>query len=644
MLRNSGLRVLPDDLMNNLPDIELFRLLNSKVSHLPDSMFAANPKLSHVVFVNNSLTSVPANLFSGTQALTLVLLSNNEITSLPAALLAGQRQLFAFGVNDNLLSELPAGLLDHATNMVGVLLHDNLLTELPPGLFDATRASLAIATMHNNQLERVPDIASSAVLQFLSLAQNNIAAADFRNVSGALETDTNGNPSVCKSGIDLDTWQRIVLCECAVGYHLEGQSACMPTLCPAQVPLPHGLSQCSERGVGARCNVTCEAGFSSVARRDVTSEQFVCGSTGQWLGSLQCSPQLYKPSLVVQAGSEQTLPAVRPVTTQYSFRNFYFQRTNDHFISDYNASINARTGAVTVSLPAMTQENAEALAATSFISTNSPFSFEMGFDEWQVSDTFARRAATVETLLFVVSPEELYSSFRFYDVSERTATVGHEFSCVLPKLELSGFVPTQTAYALAPGSQLPDGLTLDSVSGRVDGVPAEAGTFQVEIWMQERFSNTALLAANYSLVVGPPLEQRGATQFGTVSQTFSNGNTGLVGGFPGPLVFELVTVEHNLGRPSDPLPSGLTLNDATGVISGIPTEAGTHVIRLLARDVNNATLVLRDSAIRVFAQLNVSWTLSLPSGRHPQTNKKKEKKEKKEEEGRNTKKQNKQDY
>ena len=133
-------------------------------------------------------------------------------------------------------------------------------------------------------------------------------------------------------------------------------------------------------------------------------------------------------------------------------------------------------------------------------------------------------------------------------------------------LTVSGGTAPYT-FSLVSGS-LPPGLTLNTSTGKITGVPTAAGTytFTVKVVDAKGFSDTAtctiVVKAPIDLTCGACGSSAGIGQLGS-----SYTDTLAVTGGVAPFTFSIV---------SGSLPPGLTLNSSTGKISGIPTQIGTY--------------------------------------------------------------------
>lgn len=130
------------------------------------------------------------------------------------------------------------------------------------------------------------------------------------------------------------------------------------------------------------------------------------------------------------------------------------------------------------------------------------------------------------------------------------------------------------SWSLAPGSAgLPEGLSLGA-NGIITGTPTALGTFYFIVRVTDNASNTA--EQFYAITVpSPPLV--------LVTDALPGGVVGI------PYDFQLeasggdLPYLWSLALGSAALPGGITLSSA-GVLSGIPTKAGTNIFILRVQD------------------------------------------------------------
>ena len=169
---------------------------------------------------------------------------------------------------------------------------------------------------------------------------------------------------------------------------------------------------------------------------------------------------------------------------------------------------------------------------------------------------------------------------------------------------------------------LPAGLTLNSATGQISGGPTAAGSSTVTIQVAD--ANGAAVSKSFTLIISavPAITTNSPLPGGTIGVAYSQTLTA-TGGTP-PLVWTIT---------AGALPPGLTLNSATGQISGTPTTAGPSTIIVHATDANGASgaksltvtisppLVISTSSALPTATVGVSYsqTLTATGGAAPYT-------------------------
>ena len=143
------------------------------------------------------------------------------------------------------------------------------------------------------------------------------------------------------------------------------------------------------------------------------------------------------------------------------------------------------------------------------------------------------------------------------------ATVGQSYSSTLAVV--NGVSPY--TFSIVSGS-LPPGLTLNTTTGKISGTPTTAGTYTFTSKVVDAKGNTDTQTCTIK-VVSLPID----LQCGSCGSS-SNANVG--SSYSATLAVVNGTAPYTFSITSGSLPPGLTLNAATGVISGTPTTAGTY--------------------------------------------------------------------
>jgi hypothetical protein len=163
------------------------------------------------------------------------------------------------------------------------------------------------------------------------------------------------------------------------------------------------------------------------------------------------------------------------------------------------------------------------------------------------------------------------------------------------------------SWAVTTGS-LPAGLLLNSATGVISGTPTASGTTNFTVTVTDSETPTAKTAtANLSIVVKPTLTVTTASLAAGVIGTVYNQTLAAAGGIT-PYTWSVTTGS---------LPSGLTLNAATGVISGTPsgTFTGTTNFTVTATDSESPTKTASAAlSITMSAPALSVTTTSLPTG------------------------------
>ncbi|WP_457795341.1 putative Ig domain-containing protein [Horticoccus sp. 23ND18S-11] len=156
----------------------------------------------------------------------------------------------------------------------------------------------------------------------------------------------------------------------------------------------------------------------------------------------------------------------------------------------------------------------------------------------------------------------------------------------------TNLVSTGTAPVFVGASGVPSGMNL-SADGVLSGTPTSAGTFSITVVGTDGIGNSGvgvvtLVVAPAPVVVIPV----------TFAAMLSNGRVGAAY----PLTNLVLTGVTPMSVAATGAPGGMTVSP-TGILSGTPTQAGTYLIALSARDAagtlgtGTATLVIAPTAV-----------------------------------------------
>jgi len=178
-------------------------------------------------------------------------------------------------------------------------------------------------------------------------------------------------------------------------------------------------------------------------------------------------------------------------------------------------------------------------------------------------------------------------------------TVGVNYSQTLTATGGSG---TYT-WAVKTGSSLPGSLSLNATTGVISGPPTAIGTANFTIQVTD--SNQVTVSKPFTLTINPPLviTTNSALPTATVGVNYSQTLTATGGSG---------TYTWAVSAGSS-LPGGLSLNAATGAISGPPTTAGTAIFTIQVTDANNVTATKQFGLI-INPALVIKTTSPLPPG------------------------------
>lgn len=164
------------------------------------------------------------------------------------------------------------------------------------------------------------------------------------------------------------------------------------------------------------------------------------------------------------------------------------------------------------------------------------------------------------------------------------------------------------ALTLSVSGNLPPGITYDSASKTLTGTPTTAGSYVFTATLKDQSDVPNTISKQLTIVIGTS---------GTPLSVVSSALPAATVGVPYSTVLQAVggTTPYQWSVVTGSLPAGLTLDAATGVISGTPTTQGAQTFTAQVKDASNATATGAFSITVSSAPSTLTLTTgSLPSG------------------------------
>ncbi len=177
------------------------------------------------------------------------------------------------------------------------------------------------------------------------------------------------------------------------------------------------------------------------------------------------------------------------------------------------------------------------------------------------------------------------------------ATVGSQYSSSLE----GGAKTLPYTYTISAGA-LPPGLTLDGVNGVITGIPTATGVYNFSVTLTDSTAPDAQTKTiSATITVSAPVVVACAVATGDEGQFYSS-TVSATGG----------SGVYTYAVTAGALPDGLTLNPATGAITGIPTRAALYSYTITATDNGcgvggaNCTILIKPPVLVCGARVTVS--------------------------------------
>lgn len=143
---------------------------------------------------------------------------------------------------------------------------------------------------------------------------------------------------------------------------------------------------------------------------------------------------------------------------------------------------------------------------------------------------------------------------------------------------------------------LPPGLGINSSTGAITGTPTTPGTYSIDVFLTDSGGSSANYAGSIVVAAFPALS--GTLPDATNGSAYSASYTRTGGHTP-----------FSYTISAGALPTGLTINPSTGVISGTPTVNGAYTFTVRVQD-NLGNFTTRAQTVNVSANPSLSGTLT----------------------------------
>ena len=175
------------------------------------------------------------------------------------------------------------------------------------------------------------------------------------------------------------------------------------------------------------------------------------------------------------------------------------------------------------------------------------------------------------------------------------ATVGLQYEQILGAA--GGRAPY--IWSISSGG-LPAGLTLNTATGTLSGVPSVAGSFQFTADVSDSLARKA--SKQFRITVAGPLVISSAPDLPSATTGLPYSQTLTVTGGTPPYLLSITT---------GGLPAGLSFNAGTSTISGTPTQGGAFTFTVQVVD-NNSVSTTKQFTLAVTSNLVITTSSSLP--------------------------------
>lgn len=151
LMHNKKLVELPEELLVNLPLLNIVNLSHNGIRFLTESLFSGSSGITELNLSYNKLEKLPNRLLSDQQQLQTLNLDHNRLESIPEHIFSRNNELRTLDLSNNDLSSLPEKTFASLRNLKELHLENNKLQTVAQSIFAGSR-NLEEIYMQNNQL------------------------------------------------------------------------------------------------------------------------------------------------------------------------------------------------------------------------------------------------------------------------------------------------------------------------------------------------------------------------------------------------------------------------------------------------------------------------------------------------------------
>lgn len=199
---NSQLESIDADSFKHCRKLQQLKLIENKIREIPEGLLNNNPELWLFRVDKNQLRTVPENLFKNQNKLVFLYLSQNKITSLAPRVFKSLVNLEKLWLAENNLTKMHAEWFEDLYNLDRLGLSYNEINDIPKNSFVNTR-NMKMMWIDNNNLRTIhgDSFGSDGELKYLSVKNNKIESIDEKLFDKTQISELNMEGNICSQNV-----------------------------------------------------------------------------------------------------------------------------------------------------------------------------------------------------------------------------------------------------------------------------------------------------------------------------------------------------------------------------------------------------------------------------------------------------------